>query len=191
VTGDLKLEPPSGPPQLAPDLARVLGELPIFVAGSTHEGEEAAALDALAAVERAGIGAGLVLAPRKPSRAGEVASQVERAGRHLRRRSELGPEPLAPGEVLLLDGLGDLAAVYTRARVAFVGGTLAEAGGHNLLEPVHAGASVLFGPSVANARQAAELLLACGAGRRVADAAELADAVGRQIGGWRRALGPI
>lgn len=177
VTGDLKLEPPTQPPQLAEDLSRVLGELPVFVAGSTHEAEETAALGALVAAERAGIEAGLVLAPRRPSRSGAVASEVERSGRRLRRRSALGPEPLAAGEVLLLDGLGDLAAVYTRASVAFVGGTLADVGGHNLLEPIHAGVPVLFGPSLANTKQAAALLLACGAGRRVRDGAELAAAV--------------
>lgn len=177
VTGDLKLEHVSSPPELAGDLARVLGDLPLFVAGSTHDGEEAVALAALAAAEKAGLAAGLVLAPRRPSRADAVAGEAERCGRRVRRRSAIGTEPLAAGEVLLLDGLGDLAAVYTRARVAFVGGSLADAGGHNLVEPVRAGAPVLFGPSTASAREAADLLLACGAGRRVRDAAELATAV--------------
>jgi 3-deoxy-D-manno-octulosonic-acid transferase len=182
VTGDLKLEPPLGRPALAPDLARVLADLPLFVAGSTHAGEESAALEALAAADAAGIAARLVLAPRRPARAGDAAAQIERAGRRVRRRSALGTEPLATGEVLLLDGLGDLAAVYTRARVAFVGGTLVDVGGHNLLEPIHAGAPVLFGPSTSNAREAAELLLACGAGRRVRDLQELVRAVVEALG---------
>lgn len=177
VTGDLKLEPPQSLPPLAEDLAAALGKLPLFVAGSTHEGEETAALDALAAAERAGLAAGLVLAPRHPARAAEVAAEVAKRGRRVWRRSALGAGPLAPGEVLLLDGLGDLTAVYTRASVAFVGGSLIDAGGHNLLEPVHAGAPVLFGPSVSSAREAAELLLACGAGRQVRDAEDLATAV--------------
>ncbi len=177
VTGDLKLEPPSALPTLAPDLARVLDPLPLFVAGSTHEGEESAALEALLAAEKAGLAPALVLAPRRPGRAAAVAAEVERVGRRVRRRSRLGDAPLAAGEVLLLDGIGDLAAVYTRARVAFVGGTLVPIGGHNLLEPVHAGVPVLFGPSVANARHVADLLLQCGAGRRVASASALSDAV--------------
>ncbi len=177
VTGDLKLEPPARPPQLAGDLARALGDLPLLVAGSTHPGEEEAALAALAATERAGLGSGLVLAPRKPARAGEVAERVVREGRRLLRRSALGDRVLAPGEVLLLDGLGDLAAVYTRASVAFVGGTLTKVGGHNLIEPVHAGAPVVFGPSVSTVRESADLLVACGAGRQVRSGAELVEAV--------------
>lgn len=177
VTGDLKLEPASTSPRLSGDLARVLGEVPLFVAGSTHEGEEAAALAAFSAAERSGVAAALVLAPRQPSRADVVAREAERCGRRVRRRSALGTQPLAAGDVLLLDGLGDLAAVYTRARVAFVGGSLVDFGGHNLAEPVHAGVPVLFGPFTASAREAAALLLDCGAGRRIRDADELSRAV--------------
>lgn len=177
VTGDLKLERGAASPVLAEDLSRVIGDLPLIVAGSTHEGEEEAALAALAAGEEVGLAAGLVLAPRRPARADAVAAQVQRHGRRVRRRSALGAEPLACGDVLLLDGLGDLAAVYTRARVAFVGGSLTDAGGHNLVEPVFAGAPVVFGPSTASAREAAELLLGCGAGQRVRDAGALARAV--------------
>ena len=77
--------------------------------------------------------------------------------------------PLAAGDVLVLDTIGELAAVYGAAAVAFVGGTLAERGGHNLLEPAQAGRAPLFGPHIENTRDAAELLLAAGgarAGRR-------------------------
>lgn len=177
VTGDLKLEPPAIPPQLADDLSRTLADVPLLVAGSTHPGEEDAALAALAAAERSGLRAALVVAPRRPSRADEVAARIAAEGRRILRRSALGAQVLAPGDVLLLDGLGDLRAVYGRARVAFVGGTLADVGGHNLIEPVHAGAPVVFGPSVSTVRDAAALLVACGAGRQVRSADELAAAV--------------
>jgi 3-deoxy-D-manno-octulosonic-acid transferase len=118
----------------------------------------------------------LVLAPRRLGRADEIARIVRASGRTLRRRTLLGEAPLLPGEVLLLDSVGELASVYARAELAFVGGTLAPVGGHNLLEPVFLGRPVLFGPHTQNTRQAAEILEAVGAGIRVADAEDLARA---------------
>jgi len=76
--------------------------------------------------------------------------------------------------VLLLDSLGELPGLFTRAAVAFVGGTLVPVGGHNLLEPILEGRAVLFGPHTENAREAAVLALESGAGYRVADGADLA-----------------
>lgn len=176
VGGDLKLDAaPAGAP--APALAALLGDLPLVVAGSTHEGEEAAALAALAAAERAGHPAALVIAPRHPERFERAAEVVAEAGRPLRRRSAPGPGPLVPGEVLLLDTLGELASLYGAARVAFVGGTLAPVGGHNVLEPARAGCPVLFGPHVESARESTALLLAAGAAESVPDAEALAAAV--------------
>jgi 3-deoxy-D-manno-octulosonic-acid transferase len=177
VTGDLKLEVDEDPRPLAPELVPLLGAVPLFVAGSTHPGEEAAALDALEAVERAGIDAALAIAPRRPNRTAEVARLVAGRGRALRRRSSPGREPLRPGEVLVMDTVGDLAALYGRADVAFVGGSLVPIGGHNVLEPVCAGRPVLFGRHTANVRHAVEILERCEAGRAVDDAASLADAV--------------
>ncbi len=177
VTGDLKLEPQSRPRALAPDLERALGGTPLLVAGSTHAGEESAALEALAQAEREGLAAALVVAPRHPGRAAEIAGLVRRSGRVLRRRTALRSEPLGAGAVLLLDTIGELPALYTRARVAFVGGSLVPSGGHTVLEPVLAGCPVLFGPHTANVRDAAELLERCGAGRRVDGPGDLARAV--------------
>jgi 3-deoxy-D-manno-octulosonic-acid transferase len=174
VTGDLKLEPMREPASLAEDLASLVGQVPLLVAGSTHEGEETALLEALAAVERAGLRASLVLAPRHPERFDAAEALVRRAGRAVRRRSRLELRPLAEGEVLLLDSMGELAGLYAHAAVAFVGGSLVPVGGHNLLEPVLEGRPVLFGPHTENAREAADLALRTGAGCRVADDADLA-----------------
>jgi 3-deoxy-D-manno-octulosonic-acid transferase len=174
VTGDLKLEPPLATANLARELVSVLGEVPLIVAGSTHAGEEGEFLEVLAAVERAGLRASLVLAPRHPERSREVEALVRRAGRAVRRRSRLEPGPLAEGEVLLVDSMGELPALFARATLAFVGGTLVPVGGHNLLEPILEGRPVLFGPHTENAREAAALALDSGAGRRVADGADLA-----------------
>lgn len=184
VTGDLKLDAPP-PPPLPESVRDVLGEVPLFVAGSTHEGEEPAALAALAAAERAGHAPALVLAPRHPERFDAAAGAVAAAGRRLRRRSALGADPLAPGasdplapgDVLLLDTLGELAAFYAHARLAFVGGSLVPVGGHNLLEPARVGRPAVWGPHVGNAREMEALLSAAGAGERVEDAAALGRAL--------------
>jgi 3-deoxy-D-manno-octulosonic-acid transferase len=176
VCGDLKLDAPT-PSKAAPELAAMLGSTPLVVAGSTHEGEEQAALAALDAVERAGLSAALLIAPRHPERFERAAQIIRGAGRSLRRRSAPTPGVLAPGEVLLLDTLGELASLYAHARVAFVGGTLAQVGGHNLLEPALVGCPVLFGPQLENARESAALLLAADAAQQVPDAAALATAL--------------
>lgn len=177
VTGDLKLEPPPQPPALAPDLARALQGTTLFVAGSTHEGEETAALEAFAAARRLALSCTLVLAPRRPERAGAAAAEAARAGHPVIRRSALADRLLKDGDVLVLDGLGDLPALYPLARVAFVGGTLAPVGGHNLLEPAHAAVPVLHGPFLDNVGEASRLLGLAGAARRVADAQDLGAAL--------------
>ncbi len=177
VTGDLKIELDERPRALAPELERVLARPHLFVAGSTRGGEEIAVLHALREIERAGVPAALVLAPRQPDRAAEVEALVRRAGRPLRRRAALGEAPLADGEVLVLDTVGELEPVYARAVVAFVGGSLVPHGGHNPVEPVFAGRPVVYGRHTTNVRHAVEILEHSGAGRRVEDASELGAAV--------------
>jgi 3-deoxy-D-manno-octulosonic-acid transferase len=191
VTGDLKLDLEETAPPLAPDLERVLAGTVLLVAGSTHAGEEGAALDALAAAERAGIEASLVIAPRHRERFSEVKRLVRAGGRAVRRRTRVGEARLASGEVLLLDTVGELSAVYARATVAFVGGTLVPVGGHNVLEPAQAGRPVLFGRHTANIRHAVEILEECGAGRCVDGPEQLAKAVVELLSdlGAARALG--
>jgi 3-deoxy-D-manno-octulosonic-acid transferase len=176
VTGDLKLEPPAVPPALAPDLARLIDGVEPAVAASTHPGEERVILDALERAERAGAPAAWVVAPRRPDRAREVVREVAARGRRARRRTDPGPGALAPGEVLVLDTLGELPALMARARFVFVGGSLVAAGGHNVLEPALVGRPVLFGPHTDQSREASERLVTCGGARRVADAVELAAA---------------
>ena len=173
VIGDLKLDVSTTRASLAPDLAAALHG-PLVVAGSTHPGEERAMLDALAHLESIGLPAALVLAPRHPERAQAALRIARDAGRRARLRSGPAGAPLAPGEVLVLDTLGELPGLYARAAAAFVGGTLAPVGGHNVLEPVHAGCVAIYGPHTANVRHSVSILEYCGAGLRVADAAALA-----------------
>lgn len=176
VTGDLKLDPPESARTLPPDLAAWVGHAPLVVAGSTHPGEEEALLAGQQAWECAGHGAALILAPRYPQRSPEVAALARGRGRRVSLRSQAGGA-LAAGDVGVLDTMGELAGLYARATIAYVGGTLVPVGGHNVLEPVVAGTPVLFGEHVANARHAAELLERVGAGQRVADAEALAKAL--------------
>lgn len=173
-TGDLKLEAPGAAAGLADDLAAVLGERALWVAGSTHPGEEVLVAEAQALLRSGGAEVGLAVAPRLPERAGTVRAELERCGLRVRRRTRLGTAPLADDEVLLIDTLGELPSLYGRARFAFVGGSFAPVGGHNLLEPVHRGAPVLFGPGVGDVRDAAAWLEGCGAGARVDSAEALA-----------------
>ncbi len=171
VTGDLKLDPPDAPPAPSPELLTWLGDAPRVVAGSTRPGEEVALLAAQTEWERAGHRATLLLAPRHPDRAKEVAAMVR--GRRVSLRSA-AERPLAAGDVGVLDTLGELAGAYAGARIAFVGGTLVPVGGHNVLEPAIVETPVVYGPHVSNARHTAEMLERAGAAQRVDDAAGLA-----------------
>ena len=120
----------------------------ILVAGSTLEGEESMLLDA------APPDALIVLAPRHPERFDAVAQLLERSGRPWVRRSQWmhAPVPLTSGSIFLLDSIGELASVYSLATVAFVGGSLTAAGGHNPLEAAQFRVPVVMGPHYANFR---------------------------------------
>ena len=172
TTGDLKLEAGALPAPLPADLSALLGDAPLLVAGSTHPGEEKAALAALVEIEAGGRAAALVLAPRHIGRAREVEALARAGGRRVLLRSKAGECRLQAGEVLVVDTLGELASLYARAAVAFVGGSLVAVGGHNLLEPVLARRPVLFGPNTGSVAHVADLLEACGAGHRLRNAGE-------------------
>ena len=119
----------------------------------------------------------LVLAPRHPPRFAGVAQQLTAAGLTSVRRSQ----PDSPGahdcQVLLLDTLGELLSFYAAADVAFVGGSLVDIGGHNLLEPAAVGVPILTGPHNFNSIDSARLLLGSGAAQLVSNAAELGERV--------------
>jgi 3-deoxy-D-manno-octulosonic-acid transferase len=185
VTGNLKFDF-TLPPDIA-ERGRALRQQyapsrAVWVAGSTHGGVEEEAV--LAAQQRLGAAhsaALLVLAPRHPNRFDEVAAWLERQGIAFARRSQ-SSAPAAVGQsqscsVLLLDTLGELLYFYAAAEVAFVGGSLAPIGGHNLLEPAALGLPILTGPNNSNAEEVARLLLGCGAAKIVRSGAELGAAV--------------
>jgi 3-deoxy-D-manno-octulosonic-acid transferase len=140
--------------------------LRLLVAGSTLEGEEAALLEAWPRLLQADPQLAMILAPRHPERFAAVAALLEKSGAAWVKRSELrsAPDaslkPLNPGTIVLLDTIGELASVYSLASVAFVGGSLIPAGGHNPLEPAQFGLPIVMGPHFANFRAITEDLLA-------------------------------
>jgi 3-deoxy-D-manno-octulosonic-acid transferase len=160
------------------DLGLAPGER-LWVAGSTHPGEESALLDAYGRVRAREPRLVLLLAPRHLDRLGQVEGAIRQAGCEPIRRSAARTTPrtgVGP-PVILLDTLGELAGVYAEAEAAFVGGTLAPIGGHNLLEPAARGKPVVFGPHTHKCEEIARALLDAGGGVRV----DSADALAREL----------
>ena len=175
VTGNIKNEA-SADPAGATDIWRRLLALrpgqPVWIAGSTHRGEDEAVLEAHAQALAEWPALTLVIAPRHPQRVAEVQALVAARGWTAMRRSQL-PAQRPPRAVIVLDTVGELAQLYSVADVVFVGGSLVDAGGHNMLEPVLRGKPVLFGPYTQNFRESAALLVNSGAAAVVRDAAAL------------------
>lgn len=201
VTGNLKHEPLPDPVGVADLWHRLLGLAsgqPVWIAGSTHRGEEETILDAHRRLLGEQADLGLVLAPRHPERVGEVLALATSRGFAAVRRSELRgksspwrapnsfpagrADPPAPAPtIIVLDTVGELAQLYSIADVVFVGGSLIPLGGHNMLEPALRAKPVLFGPHTSNFRDAAALLLTSGGGQVVRDAGELATELRRLL----------
>ena len=148
---------------------------PVVVAGSVLADEEQEVLAAFDLVQRRWCRALLVLAPRKPERFAAAARIVAEDGWNVVRRSTLDRQaPLdEAADVLMLDSVGELAGVYRLADAAFVGGSLVNAGGHNILEPAWFAKPPVFGPSMSNFRDMATEFLLAKAGVCVASGVEL------------------
>jgi 3-deoxy-D-manno-octulosonic-acid transferase len=191
VTGNLKgdLLPESGEAaaRARARLGLAAGDR-LWVAGSTHRGEDASVLDAHVAARARWPELGLLLAPRHPERAGEVEELIRGRGLVAVRRSAL-PRERAPGTVIVLDTVGELAELYAPAELVFVGGSLVPVGGHNLLEPAMRGKPVLFGPHTSNFRESAELLQRSGGGLVVKDGEALRRELERLLEDGARARG--
>ncbi|HEV3163537.1 MAG TPA: glycosyltransferase N-terminal domain-containing protein [Isosphaeraceae bacterium] len=187
VTGSIKYDGLESDRNNARTLAlrRALGLHPadiVFVAGSTMEGEEAAALEAYRTARKQHPRLRLVLVPRHSQRFDRVAAWLDQQGEFVVRRSQAEPAATrGRGEqppVVLVDTIGELSAVWGLADVAFVGGSLSSGrGGQNMMEPAAYGAAVLFGRHTENFRDTVEQLLTRRAARVVADAAGLAAAL--------------
>ena len=159
VSGNLKFDVrAAGDSEAVRLLGGVRGGLRLIVAGSTLEDEEGTLLRVWPEILAAEPNLALVLAPRHPERFRSVADLLERSGFPWRRRSAMGDAALIPGEIVLLDSIGELASVYSLAAIAFVGGSLVAAGGHNPLEPAQFGVPVVMGEHYANFRSIVEAM---------------------------------
>ena len=178
VTGNLKFDQPLPKASLeeAVGWRKAGGGRPTWVAASTHADEEAAVLEAHQRLREAHPEALLLWAPRHPERFDAVANRVRAAGLDVRRRSvERAPD--ARCAVFLIDSLGELPGFLAAGDVAFVGGSLCDIGGHNLLEPAALGVPVLSGPHTFNFAEITALLKDVGALEIIGDAAQLAAAI--------------
>jgi 3-deoxy-D-manno-octulosonic-acid transferase len=185
VTGSLKFDslPVPGPPshgrprELVLRHLRVAPTRVVVVAGSTMKPEDAAVLRAFARIRSLAPGALLVIAPRQKERFAEVERLALDEGFTVARRSNLPIDGEPRVDVVVLDTFGELAQVYQIATVVFVGGSLADYGGHNILEPAIFGKPIVFGPHMHNFREIAEAFLTHGAGVQVHSDRELGEAL--------------
>jgi 3-deoxy-D-manno-octulosonic-acid transferase len=170
VSGNLKFDVrPNAQPALIAGLRAAIGkDSPVIVCGSTAEGEEEPLLSAFKAVQQQFPAAVMILAPRHPERFEKVAALIASQGFLLQRRTLWQPaQPIRSG-IFLLDSVGELAAIYELADIAFVGGSLVPTGGHNILEPAQYGAAILVGPHTFNFREIVALFEKDGAVKTMA-----------------------
>jgi 3-deoxy-D-manno-octulosonic-acid transferase len=177
VTGNTKFESGGTPNyDLRLALRNFAAHRPILIAGSTAPGEERMVLNAWRSLADRFDQLALVVAPRHLERVTEVEEELRAGGVSWIRASSLSDSaaPNAGEKVLLLDTMGELRALYSRAAIAFVGGSMnPPRGGQNLAEPAAWGVPVLFGPHYENQRMVGNALIEGGGGRVVVDAAQL------------------
>ena len=173
VTGNLKFDVPA--PVAPPIIASLRASFqqsqagPVIVCGSTVDGEEPLLLQAFVNVLASHPRAVMILAPRHPERFSEVTELLNQLGMRFWRRSLWSGDPLAGG-VLLMDTIGELAALYGLADIAFVGGSLVPRGGHNIIEPALHGVPIVVGNHTENFRDIVGLFQSRGAVRVVGPA---------------------
>ena len=188
VTGNIKFDQSEDPPETK-EIASLRTALnseplrPVWVAGSTHEGEEEIIRQAFTLVKKEHPDLLLIVAPRDPSRAGAVCRLFNSAGFGTVAMSALSGStqmPLRRIEVVVIDVLGILKNLYALADVALVGGSLLQIrgiGGHNPLEPAAFGKPVQFGPNMKNFKEIERLLLEAGGAVQVTDARSIGNSL--------------
>ena len=172
---------------------RIVPDALVWVAGSTHAGEEEQVLDAYRSLVGEQRQVALILVPRHPERCRQVGELLSRQGISYVLRSHINESmhPLGPGDVLLVDSIGEMLKFYAMADLVFVGGSLVPVGGHNVLEGVLLKKPVLYGPHMHNFRDIAKLLKDAKAALEIADSQELKSALVQLIDhpDQRRTLG--
>ncbi|NNM72963.1 3-deoxy-D-manno-octulosonic acid transferase [Enterovirga aerilata] len=178
ISGNLKfdLPPPPADPAAVEHLAALSAGREIWMAASTHPGEEEAVFATHAAVAARRRNLLTILAPRHPERGSEIAGAARNAGLGAARRS-LGSGPDEAADIYLVDTLGELGLFYRLAPLVFVGGTLAARGGQNPFEPARLGTAILHGPHTENFSEIFAALDQGGGAIGIEDAAGLGRAV--------------
>lgn len=183
VTGNIKFDV-----ELYPDITEqgallrntLFGERPVWIAASTHDGEEQQILHAHRDLLDRHPDMLLILIPRHPERFDNVQDLVSKLGFSVVSRT--AQQPCKQGtEVFLVDTMGEVPLFYATSDIAFVGGSLVPIGGHNLLEPAAQGLPVVTGPHLFNAEEIAKEFIDLGACRVVANEVELAASVASLI----------
>lgn len=178
VTGNLKFDVGTDI-LLRPANSNLQSNRLIFVAGSTHRGEEGTILDVYEEIRKSYPHIVLILAPRHVQRVSEVEKLLNSRNFKFTRRSELS-SPFQGNnlkQIILLDTIGELTHFYALAKIVFVGGSLVPVGGHNILEPASLGKGVLFGPYMDNFEEIAQSFISRGAGRVVSNREELLNSI--------------
>ena len=161
---------------------RIAPERPVVMAASTLKGEEEPVFEAFQRIRANRSNALLIIAPRKPERFDEVERIARRGGWNVARRSELRVDAEPRNDVIVLDTIGELAQLYQIGTVVFVGGSLVDAGGHNILEPAVFGKPIVFGPHMENFAEIAQAFLEQGAAVQVKSGRELETALLELLG---------
>ena len=181
-TGNLKFDrdPPFVDADALEDARKLVAGRPVWIAASTHADEESLALSAHAEILKQAADSLLIIAPRHPQRGEEIAELIRKAGLSVAVRSK-GEVPGAGIEVYLADTIGDLGLLYRLSEVAFVGGSFAERGGQNPVEPAQLGIPVLHGPNVRNFKGIYQDLNKVGGAWRCATEADFKQAVNKLL----------
>jgi 3-deoxy-D-manno-octulosonic-acid transferase len=181
-TGDLKFDVPA-PPCNQASLTAMQGAAsrrPLLAAASTHAGEEQAMITAHRQLRRHFPGLLTIIAPRHPQRGDEITALAAEAGLGVRQRAR-GQMPDASTEIYVADTMGELGLIYRLVPVVFVGGSLAQHGGQNPIEPAKLGAAIVHGPHVWNFADIYAALDEAHGAERIADENGLAPALGRLL----------
>jgi 3-deoxy-D-manno-octulosonic-acid transferase len=156
---------------------RISGNRPVIIAASTHKGEDEAVFEVFQRIRARAPETILIIAPRKPERFDDVEQLARRVGWNVARRTELRLDAEPRCDIVVLDVIGELAQLYQIATAVFVGGSLTDQGGHNIIEPAVFGKAIVFGPYMQNFAEIARAFLEHEAAIQVRTAHELEHAL--------------
>ena len=182
AVGNLKYAAEALPvdPEKLDTLRAAIGSRPVWLAASTHPGEESAVTSAHQIIAHRFPELLTIVVPRHPNRGLEIAESMSKAGLKVARRST-NDSIVSGTDVYVADTMGELGLFYTLCKIVFVGKSLATGGGQNPVEPAQSGCALLFGPDMSNFRDAASDFLKCGAATEIANGPALGAAVSRLL----------